>query len=201
MVTSINNIVVAHFNESLDWLDDVKGWDVSIYSKGESHPQEAYILPNVGRESNTYFTYIVDNYAELPEWVFFTQGNPFDHVKNMVDILNSFPESKANAKIFIDGELYFFSDGHFNIPLICLSDGKPNDSGLDLDGLWSELFKEEKPSVYEFTAGCMFCVSKDTILARDLDFYKKCLYISETREKAPWEFERIMPYIFDSSIK
>lgn len=201
MAKNINKIVVAHYDESLEWIDDVKGYNFDIYSKGGIIHQEAYVLPNIGRESHTYFKHIVSDYYKLPSWTFFTQGNPFDHVINFVDIVNNFPKSKTEAKISIGDIGYFFSNGHFNSALICNEDGTPHHSGMSVDRLWSKLFKQEPPETYLFTAGCIFAVSKRAILKRDIDFYRNCLEITETDDMAPWEFERIMHYIFNPNIK
>ena len=48
-----------------------------------------------------------------------------------------------------------------------------------------------------FCIATHFAVDKDTILIRTKNFYKKLLYILETRNEAPWEMERMLPYWFD----
>lgn len=190
-------IVVARYNEDISWLNsiDVKK---TIYNKGNDEIENSIRLPNIGRETQTYFYHIVNNYDNLDEWTFFIQGNPFDHVRNMDWILDNLPHTlNHSAKMIIDDEVYFFSNGHFKKILQSNSLGQPYHFDiLDIDGLWNMIFDVEPPTVYEFTAGCMFCVSKDKILKNSLSFYEKCLEITETREKSPWEFERMINYIF-----
>lgn len=84
------DIVVAHYNENLDWikrLDNPLIRKIYVYSK--SIPQEDIsndriehrYLTNVGRESHTYLWHCVDKRREMKEgksgdFVFFVQGSP-----------------------------------------------------------------------------------------------------------------------------
>jgi hypothetical protein len=192
-------IVVARYNEDISWLDGIN-FKKTIYNKGEDDIEGSIKLPNTGRETQTYFHHIVNNYDKLDDWTFFIQGNPFDHVRNMDWILENLPHTlNHSAKINIDNQVYFFSNGHFKRVLQSNSLGAPyHFTTIDIDGLWNQLFTTQPPQIYEFTAGCMFCVSKEKILKNDITFYKKCLDITETREKSPWEFERMMQYLFRS---
>ena len=76
------DIVVAHFNESLDWLSSYADF-VSLYSKDQvptntSAYREAKKLPNWGRESHTYLHHILYNYDNLADVTLFLQGNIHD---------------------------------------------------------------------------------------------------------------------------
>jgi hypothetical protein len=76
-----HTIVVARFNENLDWLIPYND-SVIIYNKGDKNiPQFKNIisLANIGREGNTYLRYIIDNYNKLPSHITFLQGDPFGH--------------------------------------------------------------------------------------------------------------------------
>jgi hypothetical protein len=61
-----NDIVVARYNEDVSWTSD-KNVTILDKSNGTIH--------NIGRESHTYLTYIIENYENLPDIVFFTQGS------------------------------------------------------------------------------------------------------------------------------
>jgi hypothetical protein len=76
------DVVIAHYNESLDWLSSCA--DITwVYSKGE-RPEDPSIyrtaktLPNIGRESHTYLYHIVKNYNHLADVTLFLQGNIHD---------------------------------------------------------------------------------------------------------------------------
>lgn len=79
------DVVVAHYNENLDWLKDLDANTIYVYSKSSKPPlQNAKLLPNIGRESHTYLHHIVENYEHIcsnPATVtVFLQGDISDHV-------------------------------------------------------------------------------------------------------------------------
>ena len=83
-------VIVAKYNEDVSWTAYLE-YDHIIYNKNE--PDNVHFehnLPNVGRESHTFLTYIIDNYDNLPNYMAFVQGNPFDHCHNVVDQINKF---------------------------------------------------------------------------------------------------------------
>lgn len=190
-------IVVAKYNEDISWLDKVRFTKKTVYNKGIDNVPHAINLPNIGRETQTYFHHIVENYNNLPTWTLFTQANPFDHVKDIESIINNLPMSLSEAKINVNDGAYFFSNGHFRVPITSQSNGSPHHRPeLEIDELYGLLFDKEPPTEYTFTAGCIFLASKEIILKNSKEFYQKCLKITETRKNAPWEFERMMQYIF-----
>ena len=60
----IKNIII--YNKGKDDIPDFKNDKIKILN-----------VPNTGREGGTYLDFIIDNYEDLPEEVWFTQGNPF----------------------------------------------------------------------------------------------------------------------------
>lgn len=194
-------LVVAYYNENLNWLNDVRDYKITIYNKSNTEIPGTIKLENIGREMQTYFHHIVSNYDNLADWVFFTQANPFDHVRNYKLILEDFPNSLVYNKLNIN-DCYFFTDGVFRTKLVSLSSGRPHHFAvLDIDSLWKQLFKTNPIEQYEFVAGCIFCVSREQIRKRDKSFYEKCKKISEEVLMSPWEFERMMYYVFNNNIK
>jgi hypothetical protein len=193
-------LVAAYYNENIEWLNNVKDYKITIYNKSNIEIPNTIKLNNVGREMQTYFHHIVENYDNLSDWVFFTQGNPFDHVINYDWILETFPHSLGFSKLKID-DCRFFSNGIFKTKLISNSNGSPHHHPfLNIDELWSSLFTTQPIGQYEFVAGCIFCVTREQIQLRDKAFYKKCKKITEERETSPWEFERMMYHVFNKDI-
>jgi hypothetical protein len=193
-------LVVSYYKENLSWLQKIKDYKITIYNKSDNDVSNTIKLPNIGREMHTYFHHIVTNYDNLSDWVFFTQGEPFDHVRNYDWLLDVFPNSLTYSKLSIN-DCHFFSNGIFKEKLISQSNGRPHHVPiLNIDTLWSSLFTSPPPSGYPFVAGCLFCVTKEQIRIRDISFYKKCLKITEDREQSPWEFERMMFYVFNENV-
>lgn len=194
-------LVVSYYKENLTWLNKINDYKITVYNKSDVEIPNTIKLNNVGREMHTYFHHIVNNYNNLSDWVFFTQGEPFDHVKNYDWILDVFPNSLSYSKLNID-DCHFFTNGLFKNMLVSLSDGRPHHNPvLNINSLWEELFFDPPANQYPFVAGCLFCVTKEQIKMRDISFYEKCLKITEQREQSPWEFERMMFYVFNKNIK
>ncbi|KAI9791046.1 MAG: hypothetical protein M1833_001707 [Piccolia ochrophora] len=75
-------VVVAHYNEDLSWLEPI-ATSCLIYSKGgpKNSPDHPHLtLPNIGREGHTYLHHIVTQYHALPDVTVFLQGRIDDHV-------------------------------------------------------------------------------------------------------------------------
>jgi hypothetical protein len=86
------HIVIARYNESLDWLNTCltphQRRAVWIYNKGPDSvsidgvpDSQIQNLPNVGREAHTYLTHIIQQWDKLPKHVYFLQADPFPHIE------------------------------------------------------------------------------------------------------------------------
>jgi hypothetical protein len=94
------DVVVAHYDEDLQWLDKVKDHSrvsATVYHKGNDPPPGAILLENVGRESHTYLTHIVRNYGRLADLTLFLQGNPVDHAPHDVPLTEHIALLAASA--------------------------------------------------------------------------------------------------------
>jgi len=93
-------IVVARYNENLDWLLPFK--DISIiYNKGNNditlNRFNSITLPNFGRESHTYLYHIITNYDSLADKTIFFQGKINDH--RILSMEEYFNNDEFTAKI------------------------------------------------------------------------------------------------------
>lgn len=184
-------IVISRYNENIDWILPFEDLFI-IYNKGNDNlPQMNSIirLDNVGRESHTYLQYIIDNYDNLPEYVLFIQGNPFDDTPDIINKINNFIENDMNF------DFQFLSNDIIQTSL----SGCTHHSGLPLIGCYFLLFGELNGSLnFEFGRGAQFVVSKKNILKRDKDFYRKAIMLLE-HSVCPIEgfvFERFWKLIF-----
>lgn len=157
------SIVVARYQENTNWSKSFP--NVTIYNKGTPMHNEQNVvpLPNVGREGHTYYKYICDHYDDLPDYVAFLQGNPFDHSPNILDDLE-----KGFGKGKIDTPFKFLSDRVLN----CNLNGCKYHSGLPLKEVYQKLFGQNKEDLaFDFGAGAQFIVSKTNILRHPRSFY------------------------------
>ena len=142
------DLVVAVYNENIDWINLIKNKRIFLYLKNPDRYDEIQtkfpnaiieILPNIGRESHTYVYHISKNYDYLANHTVFLQGNPFDHCRNVLELLEP-----ADIKFF--GRIHTSDEN-----------GNPDHSGLPLSELYMELFGKTQ---FNFTieAGAQFMI-------------------------------------------
>ena len=160
-------IVVARYNEDLEWTK--KFLNVIVYNKGNtlSDDYNHFVLNNVGREGHTYYKHIYDNYDNLTDYIIFLQGNPFDHSPNIISNLNNYVNNK---ELSIDFE--FLSEQIID----CNLSGCIHHPGLPLIETYEKIFGERNENMaFKFGAGAQFIVSKKKILQRPKEFYLKII--------------------------
>ena len=202
-------LIIARYNEDLDWLKKYKNFKITVYNKGfrlkDKLLYEVINLENKGRESHTWLYHIVNNYYNLDDINIFLQGriddlgcmafkNPNEYCKNI---------NKYGFKVKRYGLL-----GPFH--------WKKN-IGIEKDKRYKKNWKEGKisksdkgfrkfakdilPEIPIFVAtsygGC-FAVKKESILQHKIIFYERLLEILSKSEN-PIEghyMERLWCYIF-----
>jgi hypothetical protein len=188
------DVVVAHFNEDLSWTKTViPTRRVVVYNKGED--EDGLLLPNVGREAHTYLHHILVTYSDLAECTFFTQGDPNAHLplSHLQGIINRWPNSQHRGALRLEGGPMFF----VNEPVRYLEETPQNeDVHNDPRGLWRELFTNEPPEDILFAPAAIFAISRDKLLSRSFEFYRKALGLAVSRKRGPWEFERLWAYLW-----
>lgn len=168
------------------------GYKVIIYNKHQGHN----LIENIGRESHTYFKFIIDNYERLPEEMLFSQYDPIDHFSSIKRI--SFSDS---IDIFLNKNLLDFC-GIRPIDFEYIVRKKK----VEWVDLSRELFGKFEKEQVDSLAACgatlngVFRVSRDAVLKRDISFYRKALEMA-SRGVDPAEgyyFERMWKFIFMS---
>lgn len=201
MTNNKAHIVVAHYNEPLDWLLNYDPNEITIYSKGtDIDSKYAHLIiktPNIGREAHTYLKYIIDNYNNLPEFVFFTQANPFDHINQHINNY-IYPTHLAVGNWTIDSSCtYFLQNMHMYFWA---------GSQLDLNQLpfdkWFMKYIEPtiNPSMSSLiiSYGATFTIHKTQVLSRPIEFYQRLIEQLQTNNTETAHFlERAWYYIFN----
>lgn len=195
------DLIVAHYKEDLSWLGKVNnGSLISVYHKGKGEMPFTNLLPNIGREQHTYFYHIYQNYDNLADVNFFTQGNPFDHCRDYLEILNENrweKESKLNCKNF--GTLS--NDKVYGEKILeCNEDGYPHDRFLPIKNYWGKLFKSPMPAFFSFSPGAIFWATKENLLTNSREWYRLAMELTK-EPRAPYVFERLTYYFFCSDFE
>lgn len=130
------------------------------------------IFPNKGKEVPSYLKFIVDHYADLPEYVIFLHGhNQSWHSFDKIPVLKRITIETLRAN-----NVLFWSFRNITSPLV--PEKLPAVKPAIMDG-WGALYKglegfPDKPPVW-WTYNCCaeFIVSRAAIRSRPLEFYVK----------------------------
>jgi len=189
-------VVVARYNEDVSWTKQLL--NVVIYNKGL--PLAGIIqLPNIGRESHTFFKYICDNYETLFEYTAFLQGHPFDHCPDVLHQL-----STLTSTLPFEFK-YLAKDVAVTNPMVDVFYPR-----LRMVETYLKTFgyAPDPDMKIEFGLGAQCIVSRNAIRKRPLSFYQHILtqfgdyHYKNLDESArlnrlePWTFERLMKEIF-----
>lgn len=93
----MNSVVLARYNESLDWIVNIPAdFDVIIYNKGEAIASPDVLRratriidrPNVGRESETYLHHMA-HVEDDRDLTVYSQGDPHAHSPDFIALLEN----------------------------------------------------------------------------------------------------------------
>lgn len=172
------DLVVAHYNENLDWINTLEDCRVFIYSKGSVNA--GVRLENVGREAHTYWHHIL-TVQDKSEYTAFLQGNPFEHTDHLLYRL-------SQRGMFNWISSWIISDNGY---------GQHHWVKLPIHQTCLDLLGYTLPD-YMFGAGCQSIVHRD--LLEPCDLYKK-IYAKTYDLDFPWINERLWYYFVTASIK
>jgi hypothetical protein len=202
------DIVIARYNESLDWMERLtpeQKSHIKVYNKGPddlSCPVTEK-LPNVGREGHTYLWYIIQNYESLPDYVIFMQANPFDHFKfEPKDISDVLSEWLRVTKWYgITSGMKAREFGHDTTREFRIKEykGMLYQSSFNF-GEWMDEFVEKDVCPPKTIHGCgFFGVSRKLIKTRSVEYYKKILddLAVHNNPESGHYLERSWHYIFN----
>lgn len=178
-------LVVARYGESVEWLSHVsRRVRTTVYDKlyDGANP-----LPNVGREAHTYAWHVFHRYESLAEITFFSQGNPFDHVADIVwETERPTWEFRALGRTMRTGP--FGDAGHTNLPN---AETYRSLTGLDF------------PELVLFSPGACFA-ARDSVLRRyPREWWRELVELladPANRSWGPWCMERLWQALLDPSV-
>jgi hypothetical protein len=187
------DVVVARYKENIDWLDqlDSERFNIRIYNKGTDDISREYTrLENYGNEAHTYINYIIENYDNLPEFVIFIQGHPFDHCVNVIEKILA----HTNENLVVLSDYYLTEDisGWYEHQMK-IPDNYPVTMLRDVARI---ILGDETPQKLQFGAGDQYILNSSLIRNRTKEFYQKILGMFRADYMLPWHLERLYLYIF-----
>lgn len=186
-------IVIAKYQENIEWINDVKGFEITIYDKSKSK-NDYKKLKNIGRESHTYLHHIIENYDNLDDITVFTQGHPFDHCKDFIALLD-------NVK-----DKHFYNFNILTLPTKIELNRVQRQGVTIFEDMNTEIARETlklfKPT-FNFDNALsvsyygIFSVSRENIRKYRLEQYRKALELHTKYKDMPYIFELIWKTIFE----
>jgi hypothetical protein len=188
-------VVVAHYNENIDWLKNIK-YNVTVISK-IGIPFESG--KNRGNEASSYLEYIIQNYNNLSDYTIFIHGHQtaWHHKTNMDNKINRliFNKDYYNInEIQIEKLYYVFNPIDYPDKLL----EEANEDFINFTGIKSD-YKN-----YHIRAAAQFYVSKSLIKSRPIEYYIKMYnWLMTTNFRSFWSsrvLEHMWHYIFTDSV-
>jgi hypothetical protein len=203
-------LVIAKYNEDLEWINYLDKTKIIIYDKSTNPLPNSISRPNIGRDPETLFYYISQNYDNLPDVVVFAQGDPFAHIfqhlANKFNLQEKINEIIENENLTIDA---LFTN---------LVNEDPNDyyHSMKFKDYFNFIFNNNFNGLISFIPGCQIIVTKETIQDKPKKFYEyihKMVYNSNIvnfhqahieenpfniETMSAWCLERLIWYIFNS---
>jgi hypothetical protein len=197
------DLIIARYEEDVSWIENIDSSDINIflYNKGKEDipillkkPIFYKTLKNIGRDPHTYIHHIVENYDNLPEYIIFVQGNPFDHCSNLFEKI-----SNHTTEDF----LFLHSTRIIEEPIACGWEHKVFAQKREEDIFDFFYFGEvarkylggDAPQIFRFAPGQQFIASRDKIMCRSLEYYETILNDFNKNYLLPWMLERMWQYI------
>ncbi|MEV4754504.1 DUF3431 domain-containing protein [Micromonospora sp. NPDC049559] len=179
-------LVLAHYQEDLQWLRE-QSWDaVIIYTKGSAwsatdsdYPKSQ--LPNIGREAHTYLHHIVTNYDNLADITIFSQAGLADHVEDVrvASLVRQAAAARSPGMVGfgLQGRSFRHWEGIRYYPKWAqqLEAGGMRRAALTPGQFYQWAFGEKPPPYIPFYPGAILGVHRHAILARRKSFYGRLL--------------------------
>ena len=176
------DILVSHYNNKsyIDLLKCFKNLSdssitYSIYNKSNEIIPNTYKLDNIGRESDSYLHYIIENYDKLNEYTLFLQDDVDNHIVNYQEFANLCFDIMKNKTSKFKIFNVRWRPGYAPISRTIVN-GKlnlhtlpSNTSILDL----CEYMNIKLPDVYTTETCAFMIIHKNNILKHSKEFYVK----------------------------
>ena len=174
-------VVIARYKEDLDWLKDLNN-PFMVYNKGPEWPYEIIRkdIPNKGREAETYFRSIIENYSILHQYKYmvFLQGDPFEHCNDLFKQINTYDDennfghlSESNSLVDLSNILYL---NDFSVSLIecLLKQNYLNQSGAVKSLLFLNFIGVKVQScVWSYACGAQYIIPTSMILNKSVEWW------------------------------
>lgn len=190
--------IISRYNHDMEWMKDYNDYAI-IYDRSEKPMQGAIVVPNVGSDIYDKFSFIIDNYDNLPDVAIYTKANIFKYItkeefdkikdnKTFTPILGSNHEQKMcdagvlkSLNALSPKPFSYYKDGIYyelNWPAY-LKNNPAKDQPIPITIEWYldlelvKLLGMDKIEYLPFAPGSNYILPKENILKHSKEFYIK----------------------------
>lgn len=167
--------IISRYNHDLSWLKEYSD-DFVIYDRSETPLPGSIVVPNIGSDIYDKFTYIIDNYDNLPDVAVYTKANIFKYIskeefdlikdnKTFTPILTQHHKEKEGVCFYQDGIYYEIG----NFWYLGAHPPKSMETAYELARLLGIYDMEYIP----FAPGAGYILTKEDIRKHSKEFYVK----------------------------
>ena len=159
-------IVITRFDENLNYFKNYQEF-LTIYNKGKNDLSlncKIVNRPNVGRDGETIFYHIINNWDNLSDITFFCQG----HINDRNDQLITY----SDFENYINTDnIYFFKERN-DLPNL---DEKLLNFNIKFKYIYEEVFNKEYKKKFTWVSGMWISVKKNKIKNVPYNIYQNML--------------------------
>jgi len=171
--------IISRYNHDLSYLPEYTN-DYVIYDRSPDPLPNSIIVPNVGTDIYDKFTYIIDNYDNLPDVAVYTKANIFKYItKEEFDLIKDnktfTPILTQGHKVYNNGNtpVCFYKDGmYFEINNGWYLNSHPPRTQYTVNEL-SNLLGIADMMYVPFAPGSNYILTRESILQHPKHFYEK----------------------------
>lgn len=169
--------IISRYNHDLSYLKDYTD-DYIIYDRSEKPLPESVVVPNIGSDLYDKFSYIIDNYDNLPDVAVYTKANLFKYISK-----EEFDQVKDNTIFTPLLTKYHKVYSDDNGP-VCFYDNQSMYN--EINNFWYlyphpakfapriiEIFGMDKRLYNAFTPGSNYILPKENILKHPKSLYQE----------------------------
>lgn len=167
--------ILSRYNHDISWLSDYTS-DFVIFDRSEVPLADTIVVPNLGSDIYDKFTYIIENYDNLPEVAVYTKANLFKYIT--VEEFNKLKDNKEFTPLLTQGHktykpVCYYRDGmYYEINNRWFLQAHRTITHEVADELYRLLGLEDLEYI-PFAPGSNYILPKENILQHPKEFYEK----------------------------
>lgn len=173
--------IVSRYNQDISWLSEYTD-DYVLYDRSETPIEGAIVVPNIGSDIYDKFTYIIDNYDNLPDVAVYTKANLFKYItKEEFDLVK---DNKVFTPLLtknheVDGVVNYYDENgmYCEVNDVWILHEFPDRASRQL----AKVLGVNGMQYFTFAPGANYILPKENILQHSKEYYQ------QLREFLAWD--------------